>query len=130
MERDPNISKLMRESGISKAPEHLTRKVMDLIGQETEKTSYKPLIGKWGRIGIILFVVGMVVGSLLWTEPGQGLFDASGRLSNLEFQLPQVQLNLDILSRINLSTGLVSVLVALFILVLSDAGLRRRRRLA
>jgi hypothetical protein len=130
MERDPNISKLVRESGIARAPENLTSRVMDLISEEEEKQTYKPLIGKWGRIGIILFIVGIVAASLIWTEPGQGLFESAGTLSNIEFQLPQIQLNLDFLSQINLSTGLVSALVALFILVLSDAGLRRRRRLA
>jgi hypothetical protein len=127
MERDPNISKLVRESGISRAPEHLTSRVMDLIREEAEKKTYKPLIGKWGRIGIMLFIVGIVAASFLWMEPGQALFQSTGRLSGLEFQLPQIQLNLDFLSQINLSTGLVSVLVALFILVLSDAGLRRKR---
>lgn len=127
MERDPNISKLMRESGISRAPENLTRRVMDLISEEAEKQSYKPIIGKWGRLSIILFVIGIVVASLLLAEPGQGLFESSGRFSTLEWQVPQISFNLDFFSQIELSTGLVSALVALFILVLSDAGLRRRR---
>jgi hypothetical protein len=130
MERDPNISKLVKESGISRAPENLTARVMDLIKQEGEKKTYKPLIGKWGRMGIILFIAGVVAASIIWTEPGQGLFQSSQRLSSVEFQLPSFQVNLDFLSQLNLSTGLVSVLVALFILVLSDAGIRRRRRLA
>jgi len=127
MERDPNISKLMRESGISRAPENLTSRVMGLISEESKKQAYKPIIGKWGRLTIILFVVGLVVASFIMAEPGQGLFDSAGRFSSLEFQLPQVSFNLDFLSQFNLSTGLVSALVALFILVLSDAGIRRRR---
>ncbi|MEN8201198.1 MAG: hypothetical protein ABFS28_01295 [Bacteroidota bacterium] len=127
MERDPNISKLVRESGISRAPENLTGRVMDLISEEAEKKTYKPLIGKWGRMGIILFIVGIVAASFVWTEPGQGLFKLSGRLSGFEMQLPQIQINLEFLSQINLSTGVVSALVALFILVLSDAGLRRKK---
>jgi uncharacterized membrane protein len=127
MERDPKIAKLVRESGIARAPENLTSRVMDLIGEETDKKTYKPLIGKWGRIGIILFIAGIVAASFVWTEPGQGLFEQTGRLSSLEFQLPQIQLQLDFLSQINPSTGLVSALVALFILVLSDAGIRRRK---
>lgn len=127
MERDPKIAKLVRESGITRAPENLTSRVMDLIGEEAEKKTYKPLIGKWGRIGIILFIAGIVAASFIWTEPGQGLFEQTGWLSGLEFQLPHIQLNLDFLSQINLSTGLVSALVALFILVLSDAGIRRKK---
>ena len=127
MERDPNISKLVRESGISKAPENLTSRVMELISEEPEKQVYKPIIGKTGRWVILFFVVGIVVASVLSAEPGQSLFDSGGVLSGLEFQIPQISFNLDILSRINPSTGLVSALVALFILLLSDAGLRRRR---
>jgi hypothetical protein len=44
-----------------------------------------------------------------------------------QLHLPQIKMNFDFLSEISISTGLVSVLVALFILVLSDAGLSRRR---
>ncbi len=127
MERDPNISKLVRESGILKAPENLTRRVMDLISEEPEKQAYKPIIGKTGRWIILLFVVGVVVASLLAAEPGQRIFNSEGVLSGLEFQMPQITFNLDFLSQISPSTGLVAGLVALFILVLSDAGIRRRR---
>ncbi len=127
MERDPNISKLVRESGISKAPENLTRRVMDLISEESEKQAYKPIIGKAGRWIILLFVVGVVVASLLAAEPGQRIFSSEGVFSGLEFQMPQLTFNLDFISQISPSTGLVAGLVALFILVLSDAGIRRRR---
>lgn len=127
MERDPNISKLVRESGILKAPENLTSRVMNLISEKPEKQAYKPIIGKTGSWIILLFVVGVVVASLLSAEPGQRIFNSEGVLSGLEWQLPQITFNMDFLSQINLSTGLVAGLVALFILVLSDAGIRRRR---
>jgi hypothetical protein len=127
MERDPNISKLVRESGILKAPENLTSRVMDLISEEPEKQAYKPIIGKTGRWIILLFVVGVVVASLLAAEPGQRIFSSEGVFSGLENQMPQITFNLEFLSQINPSTGLVAGLVALFILVLSDAGIRRRR---
>ena len=127
MERDPNISKLIRESGIAKAPENLTSRVMNLISVETEKRAYQPIIGRRGRWLIVFFVIGIVVASLLSMEPGQRIFNSGGVISGLEWQLPQISFNLESLTQINISTGLVSVLVALFILVLSDAGLRRRR---
>ena len=127
MERDPNISKLVRESGISKAPENLTSRVMNLISEEPEKQAYKPIIGRGGKWAIVLFVIGIVVFSILSAEPGQQFFNSEGVLSGLEFQLPQINFNLEFLSQINPSTGLVAGLVALFILVLSDAGLRRRK---
>jgi len=38
-----------------------------------------------------------------------------------------VQFNLEFLKKINISTGIVSALVAMFVLVLSDAGISRRR---
>ena len=127
MERDPNISKLVRESGILKAPENLTSRVMNLISVETERRAYKPIIGRRGRWIIVIFVIGIVVASLLSMEPGQHIFNTGGVVSGLEWQLPQISINLEFLTQINISTGLVSGLVALFILVLSDAGLRRRR---
>jgi hypothetical protein len=71
--------------------------------------------------------VGVVVASLLAAEPGQRIFSSEGVFSGLEFQMPQLTFNLDFISQISPSTGLVAGLVALFILVLSDAGIRRRR---
>ena len=127
MKRDPHISKLMRESGIARAPENLTSRVMDLIGPEPVKTAYKPIIGKVGRWTIILIIVGIIIVSLVFSEPGGRTIGISEGLSNLDLQLPQFNFNLGFLSKLNLSTGLVSALVALFILVLSDAGLRRRK---
>jgi len=127
MERDPNISKLVRESGISKAPENLTSRVMDLISGETEKQAYKPLIGSRGKWVIVLFVIGIVVTSLISAEPGQQIFSSEGVLSGIEWELPKLTFNLDFLSQINPSTGLVAGLVALFILILSDAGIRWRK---
>ena len=127
MERDPNISKLVRESGISKAPENLTSRVMDLISGETEKLAYKPIIGKRGIWVIVLFVIGIVVISIVSAEPGQQIFSSEGVLSGIEWELPNLTFNLDFLSQINPSTGLVAGLVALFILVLSDAGIRWRK---
>ena len=127
MERDPNILKLVRESGISKAPENLTSRVMDLISGETEKQVYKPIIGKRGIWVIVLFVIGIVVTSLVSAEPGQQIFSSEGVLSGIEWELPKLTFNLDFLSQINPSTGLVAGLVALFILVLSDAGIRWRK---
>jgi len=127
MERDPNISKLVRESGITKAPENLTSRVMDLINKEPVKQAYKPIIGRGGKWAIVLFVIGIVVASVLSAEPGQQFFSSEGVLSGIQWELPKFTFNLDFLSKINPSTGLVAGLVAFFILVLSDAGIRWRR---
>ena len=126
MERDPRITKLFRESGLEPAPGNFTVQVMDKIGIEIEKSVYKPLIGKAGRFLIILFIIGIVVVSVIYSEPGGMLLKNVSGLSNLEWQLPQFNLNFDFLSEINLSTRLVSTLVAVFLLVLADAGFKRR----
>ncbi len=120
MEREGQISRLIRESGVITAPDRFTDHVMDKIGTETEKKPYKAIIGRSGRIIIILLVLGTVLLSILFSEPGS-------RFTETRLQLPELSFTLDFLSDINLSTGLLSVLVAVFILVLFDAGLNRRR---
>lgn len=129
MKRDPHISKLIRESGVISAPENFTASVMDKIEAIPEKKSYKPLIGRGGRIIIILFIIAIVVVALLYSNPTGELFGSTIQLPQVEPKLPQLHFNLDFLKQINISTGVVSALVALFVLILSDAGLNRRRRL-
>ena len=131
MKRDPHISKLIRESGVVPAPDNFTASVMDKIEAIPVKKSYKPLIGRGGRIIIILFIIAVVVVALFYSNPTGELFGSTIQLPQLEHKWTQLHFNLDFLKQINISTGLVSALVALFILILSDAGLRlnRRRRL-
>ncbi len=119
MEREGQISRLIRESGVVNAPARFTDHVMDKIGTEAERKSYKPLIGRGGRFIIILLVLGTVLLSIFFSEPGRWLTDT-------RLQLPDLSFTLDFLSDINFSTGLLSALVAIFILVLFDAGLNRR----
>jgi len=130
MKRDPHISKLIRESGVVPAPDDFTASVMDKIEAIPVKKSYKPLIGRGGRVIIILFIIAIVVVALLYSNPTGELFGSTIQLPQVN-KWPQLHFNLDFLQKINVSTGLVSALVALFILILSDAGLRlnRRRRL-
>lgn len=127
MKRDPHISKLIRESGMVRAPDNFTAAVMDKIESLPVKKSYKPLIGRGGRIMIILFIIAVVVISLIYSDPSGELFGSASRLPRVEWQWPQINFNLEFLKQINISTGAVSALVAMFILVLSDAGLNRRR---
>ena len=46
MERDPKISKLINESGLMHAPDHFSKRVMEMIGVTQEKYTYKPIIGR------------------------------------------------------------------------------------
>ena len=127
MKRDSHISKLIRESGVVSAPENFTSSVMDMIEAIPTKKSYKPLIGRGGRIIIILFLIAVVVVAVMYTDPSGELFGSTIKLPQVERQAPQLNFSLDFLQKINLSTGIVAALVALFVLILSDAGLNRRR---
>jgi len=129
MKRDPHISKLIRESGLAQAPESFTDEVMNKIESIPVRKPYKPLIGRGGRIFIILFLVAVVLLSVIYTDPNGELFGSAMRLPTVDWQLPQFNFNLEFLKQVNISTGVVSALLALFILVLSDAGLNRRRKL-
>jgi len=130
MKRDPHISKLIRESGLAKAPDSFTAAVMDKIEAIPLKEAYKPLIGRGGRIIIVIFIVAVTVLSIIYNDPGGELFGSAIRLPRPEWQLPQINFNLEFLKQVKVSTGVVSALLAMFILVLSDAGLNRRRRLS
>jgi hypothetical protein len=112
------------------APDSFTAKVMDKIEAIPVKKPYKPLIGRGGRILIILFIIAVVVLSVFYSDPNGELFGSAIRMPAIDRQLPQLNINLEFLKQVNISTGIVSALVAMFILVLSDAGLNRRRRLS
>jgi len=127
MDRDPNISKMIREGGLEKAPLGFTGRVMNLIDAEPKQFRYKPLIGKGGRIIIILLLITFVVLSILLAEPGAALMKSEGLLSGKDWKIPSIHLDLQFLSNLHLSGGIAAALLALFILVLSDAGLRKRR---
>ena len=127
MKRDPHISKLIRESGVISAPENFTASVMDMIEAIPAKKSYKPLIGRGGRIIIIFFIITVIVVAVMYTDPSGELFGTTIKLPQIERQAPLFNFNLEFLRQINFSTGIVSALVAMFVLVLSDAGLSRRR---
>lgn len=129
MKRDPHISKLIRESGVIPAPENFTASVMDKIEAIPAKKSYKPLIGRGGRIMIILFIVAIIAYAVFYADPAGELFGNTIRIQQVERHWPELNFNLKFLEQINFSTGVVSALVALFVLILSDAGLSWRRRL-
>ena len=111
------MEKFIRESGVIPAPERFTGEVMERIGAEPERKPFKPLIGRTGRILILLFVVAIILISIFYTEPAG---------SSLRFRLPDLSFDLQFLTEINLSTGVLASLAAIFILVLSDAGFRNR----
>ncbi len=127
MERDPKLSKLIRESGVVPAPGDFTARVMAGIDAIPGTKSYKPLIGRGGRMIILLAVIGIIVLSVVYSDPGGGMILSGDKLSQLNWQLPSPTFRLDFLQQINISTGIVSALVAMFFLVLTDSLMSRRR---
>ncbi len=127
MERDPKISKLIMEGGLEQAPKDFTGQVMDLIASVPVKKAYKPLIGKGGQIGIILLGITLVILAVVYAEPGALFIQAGDTFPSLEWKVPEFNLNLQFFSKINFSGGIAAALIALFILVLTDAGLGKRR---
>jgi len=127
MKRDPQISKLIRESGVIHAPENFTAAVMDKVEALPEKKTYKPLIGRGGRLLIVLFIIAVITIAVFYTDPSGQLFGREVFQPGVERQWPQLHFNLEFLSQVYISTGVVSALVAMFVLVLSDAGLSKRR---
>jgi len=127
MERDPRILKLMKESGITHAPGYFTEKVMEKINAEPELKGYKPIIGRTGRILIILFILSIVAISIIYSEPGSILINNKGVIPGVEWKIPVFNINLNFLREIHVPTGILSAVLALLILVLSDAGLKRNR---
>ena len=127
MERDPKISKLIMEGGLEKAPMDFTSQVMDLISSVPVKKAYKPLIGKGGRIVIILMGITLVILAVVYAEPGALFIQAGDTFPSLEWKVPEFNLNLQFFSKINFSGGIAAALLALFVLVMSDAGFSKRR---
>jgi len=125
MEKDANLSKLFRESGIVHAQDGFTKEVMDRIEAEPQKKPYKPLIGRTGRILLVLFIAGIVVLSLLHSNSGGTIPESAGRISSLNWQWPA--LNFNFITDLQISPWLLSTIVAIFLLVLSDAGLNRKK---
>jgi len=127
MKRDPHISKLIRESGVIFAPDNFTAAVMDKVEAISEKKSYKPLIGRSGRIIIIFFLVAVVAIAIFYTVPSGELFGSKMMHPRVEQQLPQIHFNLEFLKQVNISKGVVSALVAVFVLIFFDARLNKHR---
>lgn len=120
MEKDKNIEALIKESGLVSAPKNFTAQVMDRISSEPEQVTYKPLIGRFGKLFILIMVMASITISIIFSEP-------SSFLAERNIQLPQWNLSLPNLPELNFSTGLLAALSAVFILVATDSILRKRK---
>jgi hypothetical protein len=76
---------------------------------------------------MMLFIGAMVVFSLLYSTPSEIASDRQGGFFSREWEMPSFNLNLEFISDLNLQPWILGTVVALFLLVISDAGFRRRR---
>jgi hypothetical protein len=127
MERDPQIAKLIREGGVVPAPEGFTDQVMSMLAGESQKKNYKPLIGKGGLIVILLTVAALIALSIAYAEPAEPSHRIAELFAGQQWKLPEFHLSFDFFRNLKVSPWMVSVLAAIFVLVLSDAGLRRKK---
>ena len=119
MEKDRKIERLIKESGLVSAPENFSAQVMDRISSEPEKVTYKPLIGGFGKLFILMLSLVAITISIIYSEP-------TGFLDERNIKMPEWNLNLQNLPDFNFSTGLLAAMLAVFILVVTDSAVRKR----
>ena len=127
MEKDRHISQLIRESGVTKAPEDFTQRVMNRIEAGAVHKPYKPLIGRTGGIITLLLIAGIAVASLIFSSPGESGEGILETLKPAEWHLPSLNLELGFLEHLKFSPWLIGTVMAVFLLILSDVGLHRRK---
>ena len=117
MERDRKLLELFREHGIIKAPESLTSEVIRRIEKTPERIKYKPLIN---RLTIIIVTAVCLILLIVWSKFGHK--SSNGHMLSLpdwHFEIPDVSPLF--------TTGIAAGFLALFVLLLSESGLKRRK---
>lgn len=117
----------MKESGIETPSGDFTDRVMQRIGTQPVHHLYRPLIGKTGKVLILLFIAVITVLSLLFSGQGGVWIEKILKPEFSEWSWQQFSIDLDFLSSLSLSPWLVSTVIALFLLILTDAGVRRKK---
>ncbi len=117
MNRDKKLEKIIKAHGLVSPSSDFTQRVIGKIEEESIVTSFRPLIGKRGRL-IGLAIIALIV---LLTILG-----GNADLSQSVLNIPQWNIKLPDISFV-LPKVVLAGFVAVFILVLSDAGIRRYR---
>ncbi len=117
MNRDRKLEKLVKAHGLFSPSENFTENVIGRIKEETIANSFRPLIDRRGRLIGIAIVTLIVLLTILGSnaDPSQAIFN----IPQWDLTLPDISLTIP---RIVLAG-----FVAVFILVLFDAGLKRYR---
>ncbi len=124
MERDKKIEKIVRENSLLSPSANFTEAVLNRIRVSPVTSTYKPLIGrKAGYIAIFLVVSFLLI----------AIFSSQSELAEPLVNLPKWDINFPewniSLPKISweIPSGILAGVVALFILILSDAGYSRSR---
>lgn len=124
MERDKKLEKIVRENSLMAPSDNFTESVLNKIRVMPIESSFKPLIGKRaGFIAITLVATILLVGIFSSLNGGsEPLFN----IPEWSIAWPEWNITLPEFSW-KLPAGLLAGVVAVFILVLTDAGLSRNR---
>jgi len=124
MERDKKLEKIVRENSLLAPSDNFTESVLNKIRVTSMEISYKPIIGrKAGYIAISLVATILLVAIFSTINGGS---ESLVNLPDWNIALPEWNINLPKFSW-KIPTGLLAGVVAVFILVLTDAGYSRSR---
>ncbi len=120
MERDKKLEQLIKEHSLLTTPDNFTESVLGKIKDASLPLAYKPIIGLRGRIFIIFFIIAIVVSALFLGsgETAEPLFTLPG-ISDWKLHFPDINLKMP--------SAVLAGLIAVLILVLTDAGLNRSK---
>ena len=112
MEKDKNIEKILKDTGLVSAPGNFTQKVMSRIRSEPAAKVYKPLIGRGGKLFILVILLGVITVSIIFSEP-------TGLLAERNIPLPDWNLDIAYLPELIFSKGLLAAMAAIFLLLIT-----------
>lgn len=122
MEKDKTLEQLIKENGLISAPLNFTGKVMSKLESESQRSPYKPLLGRGIKLSILITLVSVIVISIIFR-------DTNSFLAEKGFELPALNFSLQNFPELNITTGMLTALLAVFILVISDALVTNKRRM-
>ncbi len=117
MEKDKRLGEIMKENGPLRAPDGFTEKVLNKIDSIPVRSGYKPILNQ--RVGITIAAVFIILLIII----GLGIDDSAREPL---FRLPEFNIKLPEIAPV-LTTGFIAGVIATFLLLLSDFGLRSRK---
>lgn len=117
MEQDKRLADLVKEYGIYNAPEGLIEDVMSNIREQPSIPQYKPIVQRGVVYAAILVII---IAAVILNLTNEGSFN------DPFFTIPNWELSVPDMSPF-LSSGLAAGMVSVFILLLTEYGLKRKK---